>query len=183
MGSDLAQSEVQPCQIVRVNRNGKMELTRPTLRVLEVSEGEPVRITPRDGWCLLERASRGGNRVTKGRVPVSEQAASIISRTVTVLVAGSGRGRLLPVKVQEHSPDVLGPRFIDELKDKCIVRHAVPGLPVHDWSDEAVAELMSLLCAEPFAADPVEALADGRDWVAWMTRNRILVSCHACNVV
>ena len=174
LGSDLELAEAQPRQIVRVNRNGKVELIKPTLRVLGLSEGDSVRITPRDGWCLLEKVSRGGRRVTKGRVPVSEQAAGIISGTVTVLVAGAGEARLLPVKVQAHSPDVLGPRFVDELKDKCIVRHAVPGLPVHDWSDGSVAELVSLLCAEPFAVDPVEALAEGSDWVAWMTRNRIL---------
>lgn len=174
MGCDLERADRQPLQTVQVNRNGKIELTKPTLRALGLTEGDRVRIRPRDGWCLLERSDRGGSPVTKGRLPVSEPAAGIIAGAATILVGGGGEARLLPVKVQEHPADVLGPRFIDELRDNCIVRHAVPGLTVHDWDGESVGELASLLCAEPFEADPVEALANGDDWVAWMTRNCIL---------
>ena len=112
--------------------------------------------------------------MAKGRIPVSGKAAAIINGSPTVLVAVNGAARLLPVRVQEHSPDVLGPRFIDELHDNCVVRHAVPGLSVHDWTTGSVAQLHSLLCSEPLRADPLAALATGNDWVAWMTRNRIL---------
>ena len=59
MGCDLEKSNVQPRQIVRVNRNGKIELSKPTLRILGFSDGDPVCVTLRDGWCLIEKAARG----------------------------------------------------------------------------------------------------------------------------
>ena len=89
-------------------------------------------------------------------------------------IGGNGQTRTLPLRVEKHPPDVLGPRFIDELGEDCVIRHAIPGLPRGGWTEETLCELREMLCAEPFRTDPVAAIADGDDWVGWMTRSRIL---------
>jgi len=91
-----------------------------------------------------------------------------------IRIGGDGQERTLPLRLEEHPPDVLGPRFIDELRDDCVVRHAIPGPARDAWTPDALSGLAGLLCAEPFRIDPVSAIADGDDWVAWMTRNRVL---------
>jgi hypothetical protein len=91
------------------------------------------------------------------------------------------RLELLPIRVEEHGPDVLGPRLIDELEvpknEGCpttIVRHVVKGYSYGEWTPERHRELEDMLCSEPFRADPIELLADGDDWVGWKVRNEIL---------
>jgi hypothetical protein len=91
-----------------------------------------------------------------------------------VRIGGRGEERTLPLVIQEHRPDVLGPRFVDELRDDLVLRHAIPGLSREGWDTGQIRQLERLLCSEPFRVDPVAAIADGDDWVAWMTRNRVL---------
>ena len=91
-----------------------------------------------------------------------------------IRVGGNGEERTLPLVIEEHPADILGPRFVDELQGDCVVRHAIPGLSRDEWDAEGIRELERLLCAQPFRMDPVAAIADGHDWVGWMTRNRVL---------
>ena len=103
-----------------------------------------------------------------------DDVPSIPGAAGAIAVGREGQERVLPVRVAEHPADVLGPRFIDELRDDCVVRHAIPGPPHDGWTPERLGELETLLCSQPFGVDPVAAIADGDDWVAWMTRNDIL---------
>jgi hypothetical protein len=111
------------------------------------------------------------------RVPADEGVARLLSSSPSgtgLLVGGADGVRLLPVDVVVHGPDLLGPRFIDELHPDHVARHAVPG-PDHDgWTREALAEVAELLCDEPFARDPVASIAEGDDWVGLMARAVLL---------
>jgi len=91
-------------------------------------------------------------------------------------LAGAGGEQTLPVTVVEHPADILGPRFLDEVRPDSILRHAIPGPSRDAWDHPSLQELANLLCGEPFSLDPVPALADGDDWVGWMTRSRLLAS-------
>ncbi len=91
-----------------------------------------------------------------------------------VRIGGKGEERTLSLTILEHPVDVLGPRFVDELRADRVVRHAIPGLSRDAWDAGRIRELEHLLCSEPFRVDPIAAIADGEDWVAWMTRNRVL---------
>jgi len=91
-----------------------------------------------------------------------------------VRVGGNGEEHKLPLRVEEHSPDILGPRFVDELLSGRVVRHAVPGPAHEEWGPGLIRQLEDLLCAEPFRIDAVRAIAEGDDWVGWMARNRVL---------
>ena len=89
-------------------------------------------------------------------------------------IGGQEDDRTLTLVIQEHLPDVLGPRFLDELRGDLVVRHAIPGPARNEWTADRIRELEGLLCAQPFRLDPVAAIADGDSWVGWMTRNRVL---------
>ena len=54
------------------------------------------------------------------------------------------------------------------------MRHAIPGLRTSAWTPESVSALCALLCTEPLGRDPIPLLAEGDDWVGWMTRKRLL---------
>jgi hypothetical protein len=110
--------------------------------------------------CHLEKAD------LQPLEPVDDGAA--------VRIGGKGREQTLPLTIEEHPPDILGPRFVDELRADRVVRHAIPGLSRDEWDAGRVGELERLLCSEPFRVDPIPAIVDGDDWVAWMTRNRVL---------
>jgi len=97
-----------------------------------------------------------------------------------MLVGDGGGAELMLVRVEEHPPDLMGPRFIDELQDSAdgthigtIVRHFVRGLELEELTAERVQELEDAVCSAPFRLDPVPSLARD-DWVGWQTRNRIL---------
>ena len=174
MGRDLERTNLQPLQPVRFNRNRTFEMSGQTLDSLGFSKSERLRVQLQNGQCLLWKQAQGGIALEKGKLTVSERMVNAFSSTGAILIGREGEGRILPVTVQEHPPDVLGPRFIDQLDENCIVRHAIPGLPGDGWTSETLQELEELLCSEQFRVDPRSALAEGGDWVGWMTRNRIL---------
>ena len=98
-----------------------------------------------------------------------------------MLVGSGGDVGLMPMRVEEHSADILGPRVIDEVvpptgpdTTETLVRHVVLGPKYAELTADRVAELEDLVCAEPFAHDPVAAAAEGDDWASWQTRNTIL---------
>ena len=91
-----------------------------------------------------------------------------------VRIGGNGEDRTLPLAIEEHSADILGPRFVDELRADCVVRHSIPGPPRDGWDAGRIHRLEHLLCSEPFRVDPISAIGECDDWVAWMTRNRVL---------
>ena len=81
---------------------------------------------------------------------------------------------LLPIRLEEHGADVLGPRIIDELANGEVVRHVVKGFGLEEWTPERLAEFDDLVSSDPLARDPLPELAAGNDWVGWQTRRRIL---------
>ena len=179
MGRDLPRADLQPLQAAHVTRSGTLRIAWDTFRAAEFQAGERVGVALRDGRAVLGRQD-DGLPIEKGKdasLPVSDEVASALGAGDAhgaIVVGGHGAVRILPVRVREHAPDVLGPRFVDDVRDDCIVRHAVPGPPHDGWTDDALAELEGLVCGEPFRTDPVAILAEGDDWVAWMTRNRVL---------
>lgn len=183
MGRDLGLSKLQPLQPVRIRKDGTLKITRRSLQALEISSGDRLRVQLRDARCLLTKARRGGVRAGEGRLPVPHRVCCALfvdgveggrRPMPAVLVGGDGEARIVPIHVQEHAPDLLGPRFVDEFRGDGVVRHAIPGPCRDDWTREALGELEELLCPKPFKVDPVRSLAQGDDWVAWMTRNRIV---------
>jgi len=87
----------------------------------------------------------------------------------------------MPIRVQEHEPDVLGPRIIDELREPSnekqpltIVRHIVKSFEYEDLTNERLQELEELICSKSFSYDPLKELMTGNDWIAWKVRNEIL---------
>jgi len=89
-------------------------------------------------------------------------------------LAGHGKELTRPLRIVEHAPDILGPRFVDEVRTDVILRHAIPGPSKDEWDDTACQRLADLLCNEPFRLDPVPALSEGEDRIGWMTRNQLL---------
>ncbi len=179
MGRELEKAHIQPLEAIRI-RNGAFKVTGQTIRSLGLSIGDRVQVEQDDGHFLLRRDAQGEGIVEKGIVinlTGSEEFANAVpppDAAAILLVGTEGEGSILPVVVEEHPPDVLGPRFIDELRYNYIVRHAIPGLPRDGWTPEVLRELEDMLCSEPFHTDPASIIAQGNDWVGWMTRNRIL---------
>lgn len=89
-------------------------------------------------------------------------------------LAGGGKELTRLLRIVEHPPDILGPRFIDEVRTDVILRHAIPGPSRDDWDETTCQRLADLLCDEPFRLDPVPAVSEGEDWIGWMTRNQLL---------
>ena len=177
MGRDLEQAELQPLQPVRVGRDRAIRLHNPALRTLGFSGEDRLIVKGRDGACVLCRATGGGGALEKGRLPVAEAVAKVLSppgASGAMLVGRKGEAAIVPLYIQEHAPDLLGPRFIDEWRGDRVVRHAIPGPPRDAWTPDALRDLEDLLCAEPFPVDPLPILAKGEDWIGWMTRNRIV---------
>jgi hypothetical protein len=124
-----------------------------------------------DEWKLIELEL---SEAIRSMLPQEEPLLGMI-------VGGEDRLELMPIRVQEHAPDILGPRIIDELRHSpdatrpgALVRHIVKGLAYEEWTDGRLAELANLVCAKPFRHDPLRELADGEDWIAWKTRNGVL---------
>lgn len=177
MGHDLEQAVLQPLQPVRLGRDCTIRLHNPALRALGFSGEDCLLAEMRDGVCALCRATSGGHALEKGKLPVSQAVAKALSppdASGAVLVGRKGEAAIVPLYIQEHAPDVLGPRFVDEWHGDRVVRHAVPGLSRDAWTSDALCGLEDLLCDGPFPVDPVPILAKGYDWVAWMTRNHII---------
>jgi hypothetical protein len=83
----------------------------------------------------------------------------------------------VPISAQEHGPDILGPRIIDEFQNsngkRSIIRHIIKGFEYEDWTVERLQKLENLVCAEPFPYDPMKELAEGSDWISWKAENEI----------
>jgi hypothetical protein len=180
MGQELPESQAQPLQSVRITRKGTIALAAASVRALGFSAGDGLTLDLHNGRCRLRACKRGGVTFEGGRsvtLTLTAKVAGHLSSSGAAglaLVRRGGEGTVLPVLVREHAPDLLGPRIVDEVRDADIVRHAIPGPSREGWTAKALRQLEEILCAEPFDMDPVPAIGEGNDWVAWMTRNRIL---------
>lgn len=196
MGQDLERSELQPLQPIKISKKGIVEVNVKSIRALQFSAGDRLEINLKNGLCMLQKNGQNGIVFKAGKpvkFPVSEDIAKVISSgssNTAVLINRKGEGIILPVIVQEYPPDVLGPRFIDELREDKVIRHAIPGLSRDSWTEETLFELENSICREPFALsrgvetlqskkttfriDPISIIAQGNDWVGWMTRNKII---------
>jgi hypothetical protein len=175
MGRELVKSSLQPLQPARMSRNNTIQIM--CLTELGFSSADRFAVEVQDSRCTLRRVEHGGFPIKKGKLAVSEEVKAILSQPDAdgaILVGRQGEAAILPVFLQEHPPDPLGPRFIDELLPNCIVRHAIPGPARDGWTAEALRGLVEMICSEPFRIDPIPVIAQGDDWVAWMTRNRLL---------
>ncbi|MFC1718535.1 hypothetical protein ACFL6S_33070 [Candidatus Poribacteria bacterium] len=175
MGQELVESSLQPLQPVKVGRKNTIQFM--CLTELGFSSADRFVVEVQDGRCILRRVEHGGLPIVKGKLTVSEEVRNVLSQPDAdgaILVGRQGEAFMLPVFVKEHPPDPLGPRFIDELLPNRIIRHAIPGPARGEWTTEALHDLVEMICSEPFSVDPIPAIAQGDDWVGWMTRNRLL---------
>ena len=184
MGRDLPKSDRQAIQPVMVE-DGKATLSADTLKSC-FSPGAKVGFRLGGGHIALEETPDGVLVEDEGRHELELSAAT---RDVlpneeplfAMVVGQDKRLELMPIRVEEHRPDVLGPRMIDEVREApdrarppTLVRHLVRGFEYADWTAQRVQELEDVVCSEPFPHDPLEPLATGDDWIAWQTRNRVL---------
>lgn len=172
MGRELLKSSRQPVQVSRKN-------TIQFMCLAELGFSSPDRFTVeiQDDRCALRRVEHGGFPIVKGKLAVSEAVKAKLSQSDAdgaILVGKQGEADILPIFVREYPPDPLGPRFIDELLSDRIIRHAIPGPPRDGWTAKMLHELVEKVCSEPFRIDPVTAIAQGDNWVGWMTRNHLL---------
>jgi hypothetical protein len=155
--------------------------------------GTRVGLRERDGRLFVVETD-GGTPVQEPRfwddrdpllaVDLPERAATTGAGNGTLfrmLLDGADGMEILPIRVEEHGPDLLGPRVIDELRRPSgarqrpeIVRHVVKGPAYEDWTAERLRELEEMLCSKPFRRDPLRALSEGEDWAAWKVRREIL---------
>ena len=178
MGSELPKAECQPIQPVAVEQ-GAIRIAWDTVQKLGMAHRDALAVEVLDGLPVVCLAPDRGAGVTEGestRVPVPEAVLTQWAATgsaTAMLVMCDGRAQICPLTVRMHSPDVLGPRFVDERMDGAIVRHVTPGPDSDGWTPEALAKLEGLLCAEAFRVDPVQALVMEDDWAGWMTRRML----------
>jgi len=191
MGRDLAKAQRQPVHPVMI-KDGKAGLfSHGVMGRLPVGTKIGLRM---HGSRLLVVETGGGTPVQEprfwdGRDPILEldlpegaaTALGIEDPFLGTLFDGEDGLEILPIRVEEHGPDVLGPRVIDELRTPLdeaqpaeIVRHVVRGPTYEEWTRDRVRGLEDLLCSTPFQHDPLTPLADGEDWVAWKVRGEIL---------
>ena len=191
MGRDLPEAGCQVLQPVRVEGR-KLKLFSGMVNTC-LAAGAKVGIELRHGLLVLTESAHGpelpeaawwddGNQLElelpetlRARLPDDDPVPCL-------LVQRQDQLELRPVRVQEHAADLLGPRIVDELEPAAnggpatAVRHVVRGFSYEEFTPERVAELQALVVPEPLAHDPVRALADGDDWIAWKTRAEILGS-------
>ena len=189
MGRDLPEAERQALQPVRVE-DGRLKLFSGMLN-LHFSEGTRIGARLSEGRILLAAAEDGPELGKAGwwddgtcvDLQLPEEARDALpggEPVLCLLVKSSTQLELMPIRIEEHDPDILGPRIIDEFVREedgqygSAIRHVVRGLPFDEWTDDRIRELADLVSAEPFERDPVPGLAEGEDWVAWRTRNKIL---------
>lgn len=188
MGRELPRSESQPLQPVMIE-NGKLKLFAGALNS-RFSPGTKIGIQLRGDHIALEEVSDGNplqeasfwneGRVAEFKLPEAIREMLPEEDPVFAILLDNGeRLELLPVRVREHDPDVLGPRIIDEIEEstggtRAIVRHIIKGFEYEDWTIEKLKELEQLICSKPFSYDPLKELTTGQDWVSWKVRNEIL---------
>jgi len=190
MGSDLPGSKSQPLQPV-VMRNGKLRLFAGALS-FRFSPGTKIGLRLRGNHIAFEEVD-DGKPLQKAsfwdedefvELELPEAIQDILPQRESlfgIAVDVNGHLELLPIRVQEHDPDILGPRIIDEIRDPSdgkqpatIVRHIVKGFGYEDWTSERLQELEDLVCSEPFSYDPLKELRSGQDWISWKVGNEIL---------
>lgn len=184
MGSDLPKAGCQPLQPVMIE-DGKLKVNADALGD-RFPDGAKIGFRLRGGHIILAETDDGialdGQRRyefelsgdIRNVLPEEKSLSGIIMNTQDHL-------ELLPVRVQEHDPDVLGPRIIDEIQElpdgkgtATIVRHIVKGLEYGDLTSERLQELETLICSTSFPHDPLKELTNGADWVSWKVRSEIL---------
>lgn len=125
MGNDIPKSERQPLQPAIIE-NGKLKLFAGTLNsrfapgtkvgfqlhgnyiaLAEVLDGKPVQEA--SFWDEGKFIELELSEAIRNILPKEEQFVGMI-------VNGNEYLELLPIRVQEHEPDILGPRIIDELQ-------------------------------------------------------------------
>ena len=179
MGRDLPNAGCQPLQPVMIEE-GQVKLDADTLKA-HFAPGTKVGLGLHEGRVALQEAPDGIAVEDEGQQtfelsPAVLAVLSCESQAFAMLVEEDERVQFLPISVEEHPPDVLGPRMIDEVRTDAaaIVRHLVRGFDYGDWTAARVQELEDLICSEPFAHDPVPRLVAEDDWIAWQTRNHLL---------
>ena len=188
MGKDLEWPIWQPIQPVMVEDGEvKLENLAETFH-RNFSEGDTigfrrveqrVRLLKVEEGVTIDNSDHGLKEF-----PLPPDALAILPQETNfraMLVGSGGDVGLMPMRVEEHSSDILGPRVIDEVvpptgpdATETLVRHVVLGPDYEELTADRVAELEDLVCAEPFAHDPAAAAADGDDWTGWQTRNTLL---------
>ncbi|MHC4201441.1 MAG: hypothetical protein ACYSU0_15735, partial [Planctomycetota bacterium] len=188
MGKDLPNAQSQPHQPAIVE-DGKIKLFAWTLRS-RFKPGTKVAFAA-DGDRIVVRETEDGVPVAEDgdqELELGEGAMKALGQTgkIPAMVVRLEKGlkdglELMPIEAEEHAPDILGPRIIDEVRPaagerrcRSIVRHIVKGFEYGELTSERLRELEDVVCAEPFGSDPVKEIASGDDWIGWKTRNEIL---------
>jgi hypothetical protein len=191
MGNDLPKARSQPIHPVTI-REGRVGLFSHGVKH-RFPVGTRIELQLRSSRLLVVEAE-GGIPVQEphfwdSRDPILEldlprgalEAIGCEEPFFGMLLHGTDGLELLPIRVEEHEPDVFGPRIIDELKRPQdgaqppeIVRHVVRGLAYEEWTPEGIRGVEDLLCWTPFRHDPLNPLTEGDDWVAWRVRRHIL---------
>lgn len=191
MGKDLPRAPVQPAQPMRVIEGQGQP--HPHVVHGKFPEGSRIALKLCGGRILLVTATQSGadvpgarfhddrdDRVVLDFPPDMRKLLPPRDPCWTMLVSGEEGMEVIPIRVEEHDADLLGPRIFDELipsdgaRPAQIVRHIVKGPEYAGWTPERLAELEQLLCSEPFAHDPLPQLSTGNDWVGWQTRREAL---------
>jgi len=189
MGRDLPEAECQVLQPVRIE-GGKLKLFSGMVN-RRIAAGTKIGGCLRENRLVVSEAADGPEVQEAGwwddgksleiELPEAVRAALPEGEQVACLLVERGNDlELRPVRVEEHEPDVLGPRIIDEVREADegrppeIVRHVVKGPDYEEWSAARVAELAGVVSAHPFTHDPLAPLSGGDDWIAWKTRKEIL---------
>ena len=119
MGGDLPQSESQPLQPVMV-KDGKLKVFTDTLRT-RFSPGARIGFRLQGNRIPLVETP-DGIAVEDGGVQeleLSEAVRSVLPQEEPLwglIVSNHDHLELQLIRVQEHAPDILGPRIIDELQ-------------------------------------------------------------------
>ena len=189
MGRDLPEAETCVLQPVRVVGR-RLELFSGMVNT-SLPEGAKVAVVLREGRLVLEESADGpevqktgwwddGKRLELELSAEARAALPVGASVACLLVQRDGALELMPVQVAEHEADLLGPRIVDEFKEPgegavaSVVRHVVRGLSYHELTSDRVAEMQGLVMGEPLRRDPVAAVAEGDDWIAWKARSELL---------
>jgi len=184
MGHNLPQAESQPLQPVIIE-GGKLKIRSDTLRD-RFSPGAKIGFQLHENHILLEELSDGITIEKDGthELELPEAIQNILPKEEQLfgmITNYNGHLEFMPICVQEHEPDVLGPRIIDELQKPTdetqtytIVRHIVESFEYENLTDRRLQELEDLICSKSFSYDPLKELMTGNDWIAWKVKNEVL---------
>lgn len=175
MGRDLPKADAQPARPVMIEQ-GRAKLNGRWIKA-RLGDDAAVRLRV-DGGRIALCDDPEGARADDGmcELPLPPEAAALLPTRDPVhgMIVQDGEALLLmPIHIEEHGPDVLGPRIIDELSNAKVVRHVVKGFGLEEWTAERLREFEDLVCTEPLAHDPLPEIASGDDWVGWKTRGKI----------